>query len=682
MEGKFGKSVVSRQKRSTVWSYFEEVGTKAKCKSCGREYVRQSGTTNLFNHLKSAHPKEHAAAVGHTGKAELSDSKTATSSSTKPINSFFSSSTQRTCSSARAGSITELLLDWIVDSTRPLSMVADPAFVRLLSFLEPEYKVPSRTHLASLLAKRHHRAKEEMKCILREQATAGVALTTDGWTSCATQSFVTHTVHFLNPEWVLRSGVLETVRFKGRHTAENLAAFSRDVTRRFELSTGLLEELPKVVAITHDEAANMVAAGKLLDETDGWESQACMAHQLQTTIRHALDSSTRIRVVLARCRRLVGHFKHSTTASEVLVDKQVALNKNRQPVTVVQDVSTRWNSTFYMVCRLQELRTPLTVVLSDASLTKKKDDRDLLLKDDDWNLVDDLVMILKEYEDATTVVGGESYLTLSLLLPITTHLYDTTARYARKAGTVAGKALAETLNVELTKKFPIHEPDMGSPAVISAALDPRFRHLQFLPEEQRDVCKRTILSKAMDLRQEQPTPEEAPKKQKELSKLSQLLGKRQHSDSESDESECDGKASHKRSTVSFETKLQTETMLYFTEDALDLESDPLHWWKANSYRYPHLAALARRYLCIPATSVSSERVFSAAGLLVSKLRASLSSSNIDAAVFLNKNSFLESARYQHAKPEQEEAEYRPQEISEEEQPYIMEPDDPMLPCLD
>ena len=123
-----------------------------------------------------------------------------------------------------------------MDSTRPLSIVADPAFVRLLSFLEPEYKVPSRTLLASLLAKRHHRAKEEMNCILREQATAGVALTTDGWTWCATQSFMTHTVHFLDPEWVLRSGVLETVRFEGRHTAENLAAFSRDVTRRFDLN--------------------------------------------------------------------------------------------------------------------------------------------------------------------------------------------------------------------------------------------------------------------------------------------------------------------------------------------------------------------------------------------------------------------------------------------------------------
>ena len=49
------------------------------------------------------------------------------------------------------------------------SVVANPAFVRLLSFLQPEYKVPSHTRPASLLANRHERAKEEIKCLLRAQ---------------------------------------------------------------------------------------------------------------------------------------------------------------------------------------------------------------------------------------------------------------------------------------------------------------------------------------------------------------------------------------------------------------------------------------------------------------------------------------------------------------------------------
>ena len=59
---------------------------------------------------------------------------------------------------------------------------------------------------------------------------------------------------------------------------ENLAAVSRGVAKRFELSTGLQEEVLKVTTVTRDEAANMVAAGKLRDEADGWESQPASDH--------------------------------------------------------------------------------------------------------------------------------------------------------------------------------------------------------------------------------------------------------------------------------------------------------------------------------------------------------------------------------------------------------------------
>ena len=76
---------------------------------------------------------------------------------------------------------------WHVHCPEPPSVVADPAFVRLLSFLQPECKVSSHTQLASLLPDRHERAKEEMKCLLRAQATVGVALTNDGSTSTTTK---------------------------------------------------------------------------------------------------------------------------------------------------------------------------------------------------------------------------------------------------------------------------------------------------------------------------------------------------------------------------------------------------------------------------------------------------------------------------------------------------------------
>ena len=52
---------------------------------------------------------------------------------------------------------------------------------------------------------------------------------------------------------------------------------------------------------------------------------------------------------------------------------------------------------------------------------------------------------------------------------------------------------------------------------------------------------------------------------------------------------------------------------------------PLIWWKLNHRSFPLLARVARRVLAIPATSASSERAFSEAGLLISKRRTCLRS---------------------------------------------------------
>ena len=77
----------------------------------------------------------------------------------------------------------------------------------------------------------------------------------------------------------------------------------------------------------------------------------------------------------------------------------------------------------------------------------------------------------------------------------------------------------------------------------------------------------------------------------------------------------------------------------FMRERADPDTDSLAWWKDNSDKYSRLSVLARRYLAVPSTSVPSERIFSAAGLIVTKLRNSnrLSSSCIDQIIFLSKN---------------------------------------------
>jgi hypothetical protein len=74
---------------------------------------------------------------------------------------------------------------------------------------------------------------------------------------------------------------------------------------------------------------------------------------------------------------------------------------------------------------------------------------------------------------------------------------------------------------------------------------------------------------------------------------------------------------------------------YFSLPDEDVDSDPLKFWKANEYALPKLAKLAKKYLCIPATSASSERAFSTAGQLYRKNRLRLTGKVAEQILFLH-----------------------------------------------
>ena len=58
-------------------------------------------------------------------------------------------------------------------------------------------------------------------------------------------------------------------------------------------------------------------------------------------------------------------------------------------------------------------------------------------------------------------------------------------------------------------------------------------------------------------------------------------------------------------------------------------NDPLKWWKMNDHHFPHLQKPAKKILCRPSSSVPSERLFSAAGLTVTKGRTRLDLDTVD-----------------------------------------------------
>ena len=80
--------------------------------------------------------------------------------------------------------------------------------------------------------------------------------------------------------------------------------------------------------------------------------------------------------------------------------------------------------------------------------------------------------------------------------------------------------------------------------------------------------------------------------------------------------------------------VEKELAAFMQETIIPQDDDPLQWWCQRQGKYPWLSRLARRCLCVPATSASSERLFSSAGLTVTKLRNRLSDEHITTLVYL------------------------------------------------
>lgn len=95
----------------------------------------------------------------------------------------------------------------------------------------------------------------------------------------------------------------------------------------------------------------------------------------------------------------------------------------------------------------------------------------------------------------------------------------------------------------------------------------------------------------------------------------------------------------RRSMENVETvrsKVSEEWKTYARMESI-LNADPLAWWRDHSQTFPVLAFLARILLSIQAASVSSERLWSDAGLILTDMRSSLSDENFSQLLFLRQH---------------------------------------------
>jgi len=253
-------------------------------------------------------------------------------------------------------------------------------------------------------------------------AASHVAITTDIWTSMNTDSFMTLTAHFVDSNLrELRTVVLCTKKLESNHTGVYL---SQIMTK--ELSDWNI--LNKVVAIVTDGGANIKLAVRLMNIPQ----IPCTAHKLNLIVQQSLELSEEdeqdttdtggLKMILKKCRNIVAFFKRSEVGNRILVEKQKQLGIT-QILKVKQDVCTRWNSTLFMLERLVQLKEPLTI--ATISLTEAP----IFLNHDEWNTIQDIIPLLKPFNNLTVELSAEQYPTISKVIPLIRGNYFITVHY-------------------------------------------------------------------------------------------------------------------------------------------------------------------------------------------------------------------------------------------------------------
>ena len=137
---------------------------------------------------------------------------------------------------------------------RPISIVRDDVLKELLSFLVLNYRPPLTTYISALIRKYFDMERQQL--LHNFKVCNMIALTTDIWTSRATQSFVTTTAYYTNKEWNLTSCVVETIHFPGHHTGISISEEIQETLSHYNI------DVKQISMAVHDEASNAVLAGE------------------------------------------------------------------------------------------------------------------------------------------------------------------------------------------------------------------------------------------------------------------------------------------------------------------------------------------------------------------------------------------------------------------------------------
>lgn len=317
------------------------------------------------------------------------------------------------------------------------------------------------------------------------------------------------------------------------------------------------------------------------------------------------------------------------------IDRAVAVWKKRRDLATAQqelnipahqlisESPTRWGSRAKMIERVLEQERAISQVLASDKRT-----RHLVLTWQDLEVLESVHKALKPLLEFTDTLSGEDYVTVSYVKPVL-HLFHSSILAIQEDDTALTQSIKVSILDYLREKF--DDPATNDLLDMAGLVDPRFKTRYVAEDKVEEIKCRAIsemeamLSESDQVSASQPhqaptvsEPAAEPPKKKTLGSFFK-------------------RATTSSATSSQRERIETELSAYLQSVDADSESDPLQWWKTHEEMFPNLKNVAKKYLCVPATSSPSERLFSTSGNIVTCHRAALKPDAVDRLVFLAQN---------------------------------------------
>jgi hypothetical protein len=179
------------------------------------------------------------------------------------------------------------------------------------------------------------------------------------WTSTlSSEAYLGLTIHYVDENWTLRRFLLDIIPFKTRHTGINMATAINDVLREFNL-------VSKALALTTDNESAMLVCGRqlseeferALDDSFSFSHYRCSAHILNLAAKQGMEI---IGEEILNVRKLMIKIKNSVLLCDDL--RELCSMEKIEYLRPEVDIETRWNSTYYMLCKFQRMEMALKML--------------------------------------------------------------------------------------------------------------------------------------------------------------------------------------------------------------------------------------------------------------------------------------------------------------------------------